>query len=60
VVAAGPVADVLTPDLLAEVFAVRAHRGTHPLTGAPHLYLAPMTPRAAPTVPTDLEAEEAL
>lgn len=73
VVAAGPVADVLTPDLLAEVFAVRAHRGIHPLTGAPHLYLAPMTARTAPhtvrtdlvlpadlDLPTDLEKEEVL
>jgi iron complex transport system ATP-binding protein len=59
VVAAGPVPDVLTPTLLAEVFTVRAHRGTHPLTGAPHLYLAPMTPTAAPdTRPADLEVEE--
>lgn len=43
VAAAGPVADVLTPKLLADVFRVRAQSGTHPLTGAPHLYLAPMT-----------------
>ncbi|WP_432841991.1 ABC transporter ATP-binding protein [Dactylosporangium sp. CA-092794] len=42
IAAAGPPGDVLTPDLLARVFAVRAHRGTNPLTGAPHLYLAPL------------------
>jgi iron complex transport system ATP-binding protein len=59
IVAAGPVTDVLTPELLAEVFAVRAHRGTHPLTGAPHLYLAPMTSHAIPhTAPTEPAVEE--
>ena len=56
VAAAGPVSDVLTPDLLAQVFAVRAHRGTHPLTGAPHLYLAPMT--LPTTAHTEREVEE--
>jgi iron complex transport system ATP-binding protein len=47
IAASGPVADVLTPDLLAQVFGVRAHRGSNPLTGAPHLYLAPLTPHPA-------------
>jgi iron complex transport system ATP-binding protein len=42
VVAAGTVDTVLTPEVLAEFFNVRALRGTHPLTGAPHLYLATM------------------
>ncbi|MEV0601933.1 ABC transporter ATP-binding protein [Streptomyces sp. NPDC050315] len=34
VVASGPPHDVLQPPLLAEVFGVRAHRVTHPVTGA--------------------------
>jgi iron complex transport system ATP-binding protein len=34
-VAAGPPEDVLTPELLRQVFRVRAHRGTHPVTGRP-------------------------
>jgi iron complex transport system ATP-binding protein len=61
VIGAGRVAEVLTPGLLADVFAVRAHRGTHPLTGAPHLYLAPLTPRTdADTMSADLEVKETL
>ncbi|MGI5240713.1 ABC transporter ATP-binding protein [Dactylosporangium sp. CA-139066] len=44
VVAAGPPADVLTPGLIARIFHVRARLGTNPLTGAPHLYLAPLDP----------------
>ncbi|MET7402412.1 ABC transporter ATP-binding protein [Dactylosporangium sp. NPDC005572] len=42
VAAAGPPGDVLTPDLLADIFRIRAHPGTNPLTGTPHLYLAPL------------------
>ena len=38
VVASGPVDEVLTPELLADTFGVRAHVGTHPLTG--HLHVA--------------------
>ncbi|MEE1931417.1 ABC transporter ATP-binding protein [Streptomyces sp. TRM 70351] len=34
VVASGPPGDVLTPELLAGVFGVRAHRVTHPRTGS--------------------------
>ncbi|MFC5722625.1 ABC transporter ATP-binding protein [Streptomyces gamaensis] len=37
VVASGPPGDVLTAELLAEVFGVRAHRVPHPETGAPRL-----------------------
>ncbi|MFC6065356.1 ABC transporter ATP-binding protein [Streptomyces ochraceiscleroticus] len=37
VVASGPPRDVLRPRLLAEVFGVRAHRVTHPVTGAVQL-----------------------
>ncbi|MFF4593747.1 ABC transporter ATP-binding protein [Amycolatopsis sp. NPDC001319] len=36
-VASGTPAQVLTPDLLAEVFGVRAHVVTHPATGRPQL-----------------------
>jgi ABC-type cobalamin/Fe3+-siderophores transport system ATPase subunit len=42
VVAAGSVDDVLTPSRLAEVFGVRAHCGTHPLTGRPLLTFSPL------------------
>ena len=42
VVAAGTVAEVLTPARLAEVFGVRAHCGTHPLTGRPLLTFSPL------------------
>ncbi|MFJ5674603.1 ABC transporter ATP-binding protein [Streptomyces sp. NPDC093097] len=37
IVASGPPHDVLTPELLAEVFGVRAHRVRHPETGAVQL-----------------------
>ncbi|MFC9242158.1 ABC transporter ATP-binding protein [Streptomyces decoyicus] len=37
IVAAGPPHDVLTPELLAEVFGVRAHRVRHPESGAVQL-----------------------
>ncbi|WP_432154063.1 ABC transporter ATP-binding protein [Streptomyces tricolor] len=37
IVASGPPHDVLRPDLLAEVFGVRAHRVRHPVTGAVQL-----------------------
>jgi iron complex transport system ATP-binding protein len=41
VVAAGPTADVLTPATVRDVYGVRAHRTTNPLTGRPTLHLAP-------------------
>lgn len=40
VVASGPPLEVLQPPLIEEVFGVRAHLGTHPLTGRPHLTVA--------------------
>ncbi|WP_329109820.1 ATP-binding cassette domain-containing protein [Micromonospora sp. NBC_01699] len=43
VAAAGPVAEVLTPDLLREVFTVHADVGTHPTTGRPSLTFHPPT-----------------
>jgi iron complex transport system ATP-binding protein len=42
VVAAGPVADVLTPRLLADVFGVAAHCGIHPVTGCVQLAFSPL------------------
>lgn len=42
VVRSGPVHDVLTPEVVADVFGVQAHRGTHPITGLPHLAFAPL------------------
>ena len=41
-VAAGAPADVLTPDLIADVFGVQAHLGTHPITGRLHITVAPI------------------
>ncbi|GGU25586.1 ABC transporter ATP-binding protein [Streptomyces violascens] len=42
IVAAGPPADVLTAELLREVYAVNAEVGVHPVTGAPTVvYLPP-------------------
>ncbi|MGH3940202.1 MAG: ABC transporter ATP-binding protein [Pseudonocardiaceae bacterium] len=48
VVASGNPKEVFNPDLLLQVFRVRAHCGTHPLTGRPLLAFAPTTPRHAP------------
>lgn len=42
VVAHGPVADVLTPDLVREVFGVAVHVDAHPLTGRPRFSTAPL------------------
>ena len=50
VVAAGAPHEVLTADLLHDVFGVHAHPGTHPLTGRLHLAFSP-----APARTTDLE-----
>ncbi|MFI5806689.1 ABC transporter ATP-binding protein [Streptomyces sp. NPDC051561] len=47
IVASGAPHDVLSPDLLAEVFGVRAHRVRHPETGATQL----LFDRVLPTVP---------
>lgn len=44
VVASGPPSAVLTPALIEEVFGVRAHIGTHPLTGRPHVTVAALSP----------------
>ncbi|MFF8814083.1 ABC transporter ATP-binding protein [Streptomyces pactum] len=66
IVADGPPHEVLTPELLAEVFGVRAHRVPHPETGAVQLLFdrlpgpapapaagtAPAAARAASTAPT--------
>jgi iron complex transport system ATP-binding protein len=46
VVATGPVGEVLTPELVHDVFGVRGHLGTHPVTAAPHLFLSPDSSRA--------------
>lgn len=44
VVAGGPPLEVLSPELIADVFGVRAHVGPHPLDGRPHVAVA--LPRA--------------
>ncbi|CAM5247379.1 ABC transporter ATP-binding protein OS=Streptomyces cyaneofuscatus OX=66883 GN=G3I52_07755 PE=4 SV=1 [Streptomyces cyaneofuscatus] len=49
IVASGAPYDVLTTELLAEVFGVRAHRVAHPETGA--LQLLFDLPRARPATP---------
>lgn len=36
----GPPLELLTPEFIAEVFGVRAHVGTHPLTGRPSIAVA--------------------
>ena len=43
-VAEGPPLDVMTVDLIESVFGVRAHIGTHPLHGRPHIAVAPLSP----------------
>jgi iron complex transport system ATP-binding protein len=48
VVASGSPEEVFIPDLLLRVFRVRAHCGTHPLTGRPLLAFAPTTPGPTP------------
>ena len=51
-VAHGTPVDVLTPTLVHTVFGVRAHIGEHPLTGRPHITVAPadtiITTRSSP------------
>ncbi|MET9495692.1 ABC transporter ATP-binding protein [Streptomyces sp. NPDC006552] len=44
VVASGPPDEVLSPQLLAQVFAVRAHRVRHPATGATQFLFTPLHP----------------
>ena len=44
-VASGSPLDVLTPAFLADVFGVSAHVGSHPLTGRPHIAIAPLGTR---------------
>ncbi|CUU54911.1 iron complex transport system ATP-binding protein [Parafrankia irregularis] len=53
--AAGPPADVLTPELLRQVFKVAAHRTIHPITGRPHFAFAALTapPAPRPAEPAD-------
>jgi iron complex transport system ATP-binding protein len=41
-VAGGPAVEVLTAQRIQQVFGVRAHVGPHPLTGRPHVALAPL------------------
>ncbi len=48
VVRAGTPDEVLTPDLIGEVFAVRAHRGVHPATGRLHLAFSRPTAATSP------------
>ena len=55
VVASGPVAEVLTPERLAEVFGVRAHCGVHPLTGRALLTFGPLDESADGAVPASEE-----
>ncbi|MCC3764633.1 ABC transporter ATP-binding protein [Glycomyces sp. TRM65418] len=43
-IASGDPDDVLTADLIAEAFAVRADRLAHPATGRPHFALSPLEP----------------
>ncbi|MGI5491048.1 ABC transporter ATP-binding protein [Microtetraspora malaysiensis] len=38
----GPPLEVLTPAFIEEIFGVRAHVGLHPITGRPHIAVAPL------------------
>ncbi|MFM9370489.1 ABC transporter ATP-binding protein [Streptomyces sp. Da 82-17] len=51
IVASGPPHDVLTPELLAEVFGVRAHPVRHPETGAVQLLFDLLPPDPTPLPP---------
>lgn len=51
VVAAGRVADVLTPELIERVFGVSAHCGIHPETGRFHLAYFPLNPAVSTRQP---------
>ncbi len=51
-VASGPPLQTLTPELIADVFGVRAHFGEHPLTGRPHITVAAFEPSARPNKDT--------
>jgi iron complex transport system ATP-binding protein len=55
VVASGPPKDVLVPDVIAQVFGVRAHVGTHPLTGRAHITVATGAHRLSSTTDTTSE-----
>ncbi|MEM9516385.1 MAG: ABC transporter ATP-binding protein [Actinomycetota bacterium] len=48
-VGCGPPAEVLTPALIEEVFAVRATVGIHPDTARPHFSFSPLPTESAPT-----------
>ena len=50
-VVTGPPLDVLTPELIGDVFGVRAHIGTHPITGRLHIAVA-----AASSAPTSKDS----
>ncbi|MFD0690844.1 ABC transporter ATP-binding protein [Actinomadura fibrosa] len=54
----GPPGEVLTPAFIEDVFGVRAHIGPHPITGRPHVALAPPT-SPGPVSATALEADTA-
>lgn len=56
VVAAGPVAAVLTPPFMADVFGVNAHCGIHPVTGRFHLAFSPLPPADPLTVGGTIQA----
>ncbi|ARQ68344.1 ABC transporter ATP-binding protein [Streptomyces marincola] len=48
IIACGPPADVLTPEVIHEVFGVRAHRLSHPVTGRPLIAFSADEPQGAP------------
>lgn len=49
IVDVGPPLEVLRPELIEEVFGVRAHVGPHPITGRPHVAVARVDPpRSSP------------
>ena len=48
VVVTGPPIEVLTPQLIGDVFGVRAHVGSHPITGRMHIAVAPLDTSPVP------------
>ena len=57
VVGQGPPAEVLTPPFIREVFGVRAHIGTHPITGRPHIAFAALEPPGPASPPRALAGQ---
>ncbi len=58
IVAHGPPADVLTPELIGEVFGVQAHLLGHPVTGRPLIAFSPRPSSSSPAPAPERPAKE--